>query len=69
MTQIAEVQAWVKTTDEKIRAKVSADLEALRNRVAEVEQHIQKLHAEHVATWNEDKAKVEPRAGRPEGWA
>ena len=58
-TQIAEMQAWAKTTDEKIRAKINADLEALRQQAADVEQHIQKLHAEHVATWNEDKAKVE----------
>ena len=57
--QIAEMQTWAKTTDEKIRAKINADLEAVRNRVAEVEQHLRQLHAEHVATWNTDKAKVE----------
>lgn len=27
--------------------------------MADVEQHIQKLHTEHAATWNADKAKVE----------
>ena len=27
--------------------------------MAEVEQRIQTLHAEQVATWNENKAKVE----------
>jgi hypothetical protein len=57
--QIAEMQAWAKTTDEKIRTKVTLDLDAARKRVAEVEQHIQDLHAEDVAGWNEAKAKVE----------
>ena len=31
----------------------------MHKRVTEVEQHIQKLHAEDVSGWNEGKAKVE----------
>ena len=68
-SQIAEMQAWVKTADGKIRAKIMADLEAMPQKVTDVEQQIQKLHAERVATWNVDKGKVERaiaalRAGR-----
>ncbi len=58
-TQLGQMKTWAQTTDEKTRAKVHAELDALRKQVASVKQHIQSLHAEHIATWNENKAKVE----------
>lgn len=57
--QIAQMQVLAQTTDAKNRAKVNAQLDALLKQVADVEQQIENLHAEHVATWNENKAKVE----------
>jgi hypothetical protein len=56
--QIAEMQAWARSADEKVNAKVSADLETLRQKATEVEQRIRRTHAENVAAWNEDKARV-----------
>jgi len=41
------MQAWAKTTDDKLRAR------------SEAERHNQQQHAGHVAAWKEDKAKVE----------
>lgn len=57
--QLAQMQVWAQTTDAKHRAKVNAQLDALRQQAAEVEQQIKTLHAERVAMWNENKAKVE----------
>ncbi len=57
--QIAHMQLWVESTDAKNRAKLTAQLDALHQKADTVGQQIQELHAEQVATWNEDKAKVE----------
>ena len=58
-SQIAEMQDWAQTTGEKVRAKINADLETLHQKAVDIEQHIQKLHAEGVARWNENKARIE----------
>ncbi|HEX9076704.1 MAG TPA: DUF1269 domain-containing protein [Anaerolineae bacterium] len=57
--QIAQMRLWAQTTDTKNRAKLSAQLDALHQKADNVEAQVQKLHAEQVATWNENKAKVE----------
>ncbi len=57
--QIEQMRTRAQTTAEKNRAKINAQLDATRKQLAEVEQQIKNLHAEHVATWNENKAKVE----------
>ena len=53
------MRLWAQTTDAKNRAKVNAQLDALRMQLAEVEQQIKNLHAEHVASWKANKAKLE----------
>ena len=73
------MQARAKTTDEKIRAKINADLEAMHKHVAEVEQHIQsftlrmyrggtKTRPKSKARWRTssraDKANADLKEGR-----
>jgi hypothetical protein len=57
--QIARIQTSAQAMEAKVRTKVDTEVEAMRKQATELEQRIQALHAEDVATWNENKAKVE----------
>jgi hypothetical protein len=58
-TQLAQLRARVKAIDEKNRARINAELDALDKEAVLVEQHIQQLHANDVALWNKNKGQVE----------
>jgi uncharacterized membrane protein len=58
-SQIKQMQVLVETANAKYSAEIDAELDDLYQEAVEVDRQVANLHAEQVATWNANKAKVE----------